>query len=101
LTVKYAIINQWAQEQKTTQSANKLSVVKHRPGPPFFKQQQQHFSSNNDPKRKHRKYADKPCVEKPSKGKQHGYSAIADVAYIVPRTMQINRNKHISANAID
>jgi len=80
-TVKYTITNRWAQEQKTIQSANKLSAVKHRPGPPFFKQQQQHFSPNNDPKRKHRKHAGKTYVEKPSKGKQHSHSAIADVAY--------------------
>jgi len=40
-------------------------------------------------------------VEKPSKGKQHGHSAIANIAYVVPRAMQINRNKHISANVID
>jgi len=40
-------------------------------------------------------------VEKPSKGKQHGHSAIADVTYVVPRAMQINRNKYISTNKIN
>jgi len=29
------------------------------------------------------------------------HSAIADIAYIVPRAMQINRNKHISTNKIN
>jgi len=40
-------------------------------------------------------------VEKPSKGKQYSHSAIADVAYIMPRAMQINRNKYISTNKIN
>ena len=96
--VKYAITNWWAQEQKTIQLANKLFAVKCRSGPPFFKQQQQHFSPNNNPKRKYRKYTGKLHVEKLSKGKQHGHSAIADIVYVVPRAMQINKNKHISTD---
>jgi len=40
-------------------------------------------------------------MEKPSKGKQHSHSAIADIVYVVPRAMQINRNKHISTNKIN
>jgi len=58
---------------ETTQSANKLSAVKCRSGPPFFKQQQQHFSPNNDPKSKYGKHASKLYVKKPSKGKQHSH----------------------------
>ena len=44
-TVKYAITNWWAQEQRGPYSINKLSAIKQKPGTPHFKQQQQQYTN--------------------------------------------------------